>query len=308
MRRFLQFALALALLLSSVLLLAETSKRLVLKDGSYQPVSKWEVKGERVRYFSTERAEWEEVPVSLVDWPATEKWNSQRAALNADTAAATAEEKAEREAEAAKTPTIAPGITLPATGGVFVLDTYSGQQQLSELVQTSGAINKQTGKNILRAAINPVASAKQSIELKGARARVQVHVPQPEIYVDIDTDTQAQPLALTDHFRLVRLEQKKDMRVLGNVKIAFYGKVRQEQTFIPTRAEKVSGDWVKLLPTKPLTLGEYAVVEMLGEKEMNLYVWDFGFNPAAPENPSAWKPEPAKQRTYESPVLIPQKK
>ncbi len=306
----LQTLLIIALLMigGSLLLQAQTTKHLVLKDGSYQAVSKWEVKGDRVRYYSAERAQWEELPESMVDWKATEEYEKAAASEKNSELENALKEDAEDVAKAdAANPEVAPGIRLPDGGGVYLLENFKNHPQLIELVQTNGEINKNTGKNILRATINPIASAKQSIELKGAHARVQSHTGTPEIYIDIDSDTQTEKLDLADHFRIARVTGKKDLRVLGNLKISMIGQVSQQGSFVKTSAEKVAGDWVRVKPIEPLAPGEYAIVEMLTPKEMNLYVWDFGVNPNAPENPTAWKPVAPKENktgTDESPVLI----
>jgi hypothetical protein len=298
------------------------SKRLILKDGSYQLASKWEMKGDRVRYYSTERFLWEEIPKSLVDWEATERYERERQGGRVPEAVAdvSAEEQAERRAEEARRPEVAPGIRLPDTGGVFLLDRFKDEPQLVELVQSGGEINKQTGTNILRAALNPFAGVRRTIELPGPRARIQAHEQQPVFYllVEASDDTQpdssgaeakgdAQPTVPTgQRFRLLRVQRKKGKRVVANLKIALTGRVREQHAVIESNIEPVSGGWIKLQPVQPLEPGEYALAEMLGEKQINLYVWDFGVDASAPENPGVWKPAPPPQTptgTEQSPVL-----
>src|SRR5271163_666643 len=140
--------------------------RLILKDGSYQLVTKYEIKGDRVRYKSAERDEWEELPSALVDWPATEKYQKDRATSAIPEAAAidkekNAETEADRAAEESHRPEVTPGLRLPEDDGVFLLDNFQGQPQLVELQQTEGGVNRNTRANIFRGALDPIA-ARQS--------------------------------------------------------------------------------------------------------------------------------------------------
>jgi hypothetical protein len=285
----------------------QLAKRLILKDGSYQLATKWEVKGDRVRYLSAERDEWEELPNSLVDWAATDKFEKDRAAgVPAPEAVELDKEvEAERRAEEAKTPQVAPGLHLPDDGGMLLLDTFQTQPQLVLLQQNSGEINRNTKTNKLRSAIIPIANRKQTIELDGLHASVQAHATLPTIYVNLDDQTSnvsspqgpqqpqqpQQPEQPWDRFHIVRVQLKKDKRVIGDIKITPLGKASQEQNLVPTTSQRLTGGWVKLTPANALEPGEYAVVEMLGKDGMNTYVWDFGVNPAAPANATPLKPE-----------------
>jgi hypothetical protein len=280
-----------------------------MKDGSYQTVTDWEMKGDRVRYYSAERYSWEELPKDFVDWPATEKYNKDRETDRAETIKeiAKADEADEREA-----PLIVPGLRLPNTGGVFLLDTFKSQPQLVELIQNGSDLNKHTSRNILRSVMNPLGgSSTQTLELKGEHARVQSHVAQPVIFMNVDDADNSQP-AFTQktsdnekpgRYGLVRMEKKKDLRIVGKLNVAMYGKVNQKESWIPLTASSL-GEWIKLTPTEPLPPGEYAVVELLDKKQINLFVWDFGFDAAAPQNPGAWLPrQPGSSDTTETPAL-----
>ena len=276
----------------------EGARRLILKDGSYQSVTKYEVKGDRVRYYSSEREEWEEIPNSLVDWPATDKYEKDRAASAAAPEAVQLDKELEHENELAEAqlPQVAPGLRIPMRDGVFLLDTFQGEPQLVEVQQNVSDVNRDTKGNILRGAINPVAGVKASIELDGAHAKIQSHAAIPSLYMNVETDpgTPQQPdqaQELSDHFRILRAQVKGDKRALGDIKRQVTGKVSQEQHLVKTTATRLQGGWLKITPIEPLIPGEYAVVEMMGKEGMNLYVWDFGVNPKAPANVNPWKPE-----------------
>ena len=297
----------------------QLAKRLILKDGSYQLATKWEIKGDRVRYLSAERDEWEELPNSLVDWAATDKFEKDRAAgvPSPEAVELDKEIEAERRAEEAKSPQVAPGLHLPEDGGMLLLDTFQTQPQLVLLQQNTGEVNRNRKTNILRSAVNPIASSKQTIELDGLHATVQAHATLPAIYVSLDQDQgsnvssqqgQQQPQQPQqreqpwDRFRIVRAQTKKGKRIIGDIKISPLGKASQEQTLVLTTSQRLTGSWVKITPASTLEPGEYAVVEMLGKDGMNTYVWDFGVNPAAPANANALEPEqPAAQPQRDKP-------
>jgi hypothetical protein len=187
-------------------------KRLILKDGSYQLVTKYEVKGDRVRYFSAERMAWEEVPKSLVDWDATEKWNKthkpgaaapdvdQEPNVNAAPSPHAQEEAKEIDKEAAaaradlaaRTPLVATDLHLPDENGVFVLDEFQGIPELIHLDQRQGNVNRDPNHNVLRAVISSFHGAQEPVRIYGQAAAVRLHVDDPTFYVSVDTQGEQQ--------------------------------------------------------------------------------------------------------------------
>ncbi len=314
-------AIAVCLITPSALYAQTPASRLILKDGSYQSVTKYEIHGERVRYFSAERGEWEEVPKDMIDWDATEKYEEGR--LTGASAEATELDKeleAERKTAEARTPEVAPGLRLSDEGGVYLLDTYQNEPELTEIQQSGSDLNPNTKSNILRAAINPLSGSKQSIELPEAHAKVQSHTATPSLYVNLDTGqgapaqvsaadatgvtTDAPTLPATERFKIIRVESKGKKRVAGAVKLAVTGNVKTDERFIPATVTSLTGGWIKITPIDPLPNAEYAVAEMLGKDSINLYVWDFGVNPNAPANPFALKPSPPDKPKVNAPEAL----
>src|SRR5260370_910795 len=152
---------------------------LILKDGNYQIVMSYKIVGNVVRYVSAERggAE-EEIPLSLVDLDATKRWEKQHAQPGpidpnnpqSPPPAIDPELLKEEAGRAALTPEVAKDLRLPEEDSTLALDTYRGTPELVPLPQSDGDLNRNTGHNILRAAINPLASSHQIVQLKGEKS------------------------------------------------------------------------------------------------------------------------------------------
>jgi hypothetical protein len=295
-----------------------SNHRLILKDGSYQVVRKYEIVGERVRYISVERGgDWEELPESMVDWDATRKWERDHAAELAggddDSSPAMKEaedidkeEAAERAEQAARMPEVAKGLELPDQDSIFVLDTFQGTPTLVELLPNELAVDAKTRHGL--STLNPLAGQRASIELPGARAKVHLHVNDPVIYVSLNAtdnaekvlshamtvDTKGAPDAVNrkhgahspqSGFAIVKVDERRAVRIVGAIHISPTGNITQNEDTIPVKIEVMPGKhWMKLTPTEPLTVGQYALVEILSPSDINQTVWDFEVNPRLGDN------------------------
>jgi hypothetical protein len=285
-------------------------------------VTKYQKVGDRVRYFSAERGQWEELPANLVDWAATEQWAKDhapgaQAAPPPPVSPAipeAAEIDKEEQQERARTPDVSPGLRLPDEEGIWALDTFHDQPELVALAQNSASVDRRTGHNVLRAAINPVGGVQQTIQIPGAESKVKLHVNDPALYVSLTLpdDAVADSSAVTvdtrgagsikqkdavsspnSQYAIVRVRSnfKKDYRVVSGIKIGVTGKVTQTEDTIPTTAQVLPGNhWMRLTPVQPLTIGNYALMELLGPGQVNLSVWDFSIDPQGPDNKNAIMP------------------
>lgn len=303
--------------------------RLILKDGSYQIVMSYRVVGDRVRYISAERggAE-EEIPAALVDFDATKRWESQHTVLTDDSGQSSGPppldpELLKEEAERASyTPEVAKDLRLPDQDSVLGLDTFHGTPELVPMPQSDGDLNRNTAHSVVKAAVNPLSTSHQLVQLKGEKAAVQFHVDSPVLFIRIGSDepppTGGAPLTVDTHgassamkdvpaggsahsrYVIVRADVRQGARIVASFKINALGSVHQQEDVVETGQEVLpGGHWMKLTPRQPLDFGEYALMEIISDREVNLGVWDFGVHPVAKENRDVILPEPKRPASLE---------
>ena len=276
-------------------------KKLVLKDGSYQLVRTYERNGERVRYFSVERGAWEEIPAAMVDWDATKK---AEVADEKTTTALLEKARIQEAAAKAETPVdvdaslmVAPGVFLPDGEGMFAIEGKS----VKRLGQVGSAV-KTDKTTVLKQILSPIPiiPSKRNIEIPGTKAAVRLTSTVPEFFLrepapDPDQDStiirSSRQGADGPDVALVRAKVKGNKRMLESIRSLFGQELSQDRVEIAIQRWEVAPNIYRFTLSTPLPPGEYALAEIL-QDGLNLYVWDFGVNPAAPANAMSLKPDP----------------
>jgi hypothetical protein len=292
-------------------------QRLILKDGAYQLVLSYKIVGSIVRYRSAERSgEEEEIPLALVDIPATERWKRDHSPGAQNLPPVLSPELAKEEASrAARTPFVAPDLRLPEEDSVLALDNFQDTPELVPLPQQASDLNKETAHAVQKIAINPSSAAHRIADLRSNKADIQLHVSDPVFYVRIGNDDTAtytgEAITVNTHgassagrdtpgggspnsgYVIERVDVRYDSRVVDSFRILQLGTGKPQPDVIEMKSEPLpGGQWLRLTPVTPLEFGEYSLIEVLSSHELNLDVWDFGVHPTAPENVEAQRPEP----------------
>ena len=255
-------ALLVALLAAAVAVAANF--KLYLKDGSHHVVREYKITEDRVKYYSVERSDWEEIPLELVDLKRTDaEQKSREETIRKEAAIISEEDAAEREARREVS-------RIPYEAGPY----WINGNDLTPVKQGEPKASNNKGRSILKVlAPVPIISGKANVELDGASSAFVVNVDRPEFYFRITAE---------ERFGLVRLKQEKNARVVQKWTIMPVTKeIVEEQEDVEIFRQQVHEGLYKIWPQKPLAPGEYGIVQYT-EGKGNVQVWDFSYK-AAPK-------------------------
>src|SRR6266404_15029 len=269
-------------------------KKLVLKDGTFQLVRDYQRNGERVRYLSAERGDWEEIPAAMVDWDATSKVataeKGEEDALANKIHVQEQAQKIEKVMDVDASLQVSPGVFLPPGEGMFVIDGKSVKplEQVGSEIKTD---KKQYLKQVLSPI--PIVPSKRNVQIPGTRASVRVTNGQTEFYLreapaDPDRTTpivkSSRPGESGPEVELVRATVKGNQRQLESIK-SLFGQLEEKRNTISIQRWEIAPTVFRFTLSEPLPPGEYALAEILPDG-MNLFVWDFGVDPATGAKPT----------------------
>jgi hypothetical protein len=253
-------------------------KKLMLTDGSFQLVREYKVEGDRVRYYSVDSSQWEQMPAAMVDWDATKKVEAEEAQRDAAIVAKVHKQEAARLAvplDIDASLEVAPGIFLPPGDHLFV---YVGNAVLPlPQAETDSKLSK--GRFIEQVMVPiPIIPTRHSISIQGAHAKFRIGDSRPEFYVRVADGREPELV-------LIRAKLHGDTRHVENLDQIF-GEESEKRDSIPIQRWDIARGVYRYTLGQELAPGEYAIAEMVRDEGAGLYVWDFGVDPgAAPSVP-----------------------
>jgi hypothetical protein len=250
----------LILALAAAASLCAANIKLYMKEGGFEVVREYKVDDDRVRFYSIERSDWEEVPVTMVDLKKTEAGIEARAEAVEKVSKAVAEEDEARR-EAAREVRM-----IPQDPGVYRIE--NGQLRIFKNVEST--VHSDKGRSILRALSPlPMVPGRSTVEIQGEHSQNPVTDERPEFFIQLNAEEQ---------FGIIKLTpvKGKGIRVVEEITIVPVAKEMTEQRqTVDVFSRQLPGNGLyKLWPQAALEKGEYAVVQFT-EGKVNLQIWDF---------------------------------
>ncbi len=236
--------------------LSAANFKLYLKDGGYQLVREYQVEGDRVKYYSVERSDWEEIPLALVDLKRTDaETTAHQEKVEKDAQELADEEEAAKEQHHEI-------MQIPRDPGVYRLE--DGKLRIFPAGEST--VHNSKGRSALKVFV-PIVPGKQTLELAGEHSPNIVTESTPEFFLQ---------LSEIEPFAIVKLTPEKGMRIVEQISVIPVAKESEEtREIVPTFSKQLSDNGLfKVWPQDPLPQGEYAVVEYTDGK-VNIQVWDF---------------------------------
>src|ERR1700688_1932926 len=181
--------------------LSAANFKLYRKDGGYHIVREYQVEGDRVKFYSVERGDWEEMPASLVDFKRTDAESSARKEVLDRHAKEISEEDAaaqELRKEIMK---------IPQDPGVYKLE--DDKLRIFNLADASVHDNKR--RTVLKALSPiPTVAGKSTLETPNEHSENIIREDRPEFYIQ---------LSLEDSFAMVKLTPQKGFRIIERITV-----------------------------------------------------------------------------------------
>ena len=241
----------------------------MLKDGTFQLVREYHVEGDRVRYYSIDQRDWDEIPESLVDWDATRKMEMGEAKKNLDLIATARKTESARNAELIDVDAsieIAPKVFLPAGVGLFEFDGKA----IHPLAPADPDIKYSMTQRVKQVLVPiPIVPTRHTVALDGEHAKFRMQSPSVEFYMR--TADGHEP-----NLELIRAKIHGGKRSLENLDQLFGQKQATGRIILPMLRWEIAKGVYRFTVYHSLDPGEYAVAEAVESGGTNVYLWDFG--------------------------------